>query len=152
MILSGHLDWIARTALQYRKDADEAADLAQDAMVRMWINRDKYNPSMAFRPWAKCVMRNLAITQATQRKTETCSIEACADPPSDVRADSAAIVSDILRETRDTARKAVGVESVVLYAQGYSYDEIAAMTGVGVGTVKSRISSGRKALAEALGC
>jgi len=42
------------------------------------------------------------------------------------------------------------IECVLLYAKGYSYDEIAERIGIPVGTVKSRVSAGRKMLREAL--
>ena len=42
--------------------------------------------------------------------------------------------------------------AIVLYdVQGYDYGEIAAMTDVSVGTVKSRIHRGRLALRDCLG-
>lgn len=66
------------------------------------------------------------------------------------RADQRAAVRRLLSVIRRTARTSRSVESVLLYARGYSYDEIAAMEGIPVGTVKSRVATGRRLLRRAL--
>lgn len=73
------------------------------------------------------------------------------DSLSDVCADSAALIHDILLAVGRASGGTVGVECVMLYAQGYSYGEIATMVGINLGTVKSRISTGRAAIRHALG-
>lgn len=46
--------------------------------------------------------------------------------------------------------KSCGIESVMLYAMGFSYEEISMKTGVPEGTVKSRVHLGRKMLRRTL--
>jgi len=43
--------------------AQDAEDLAQEAMLRVWQNLEKYDPSRPFEPWLFAVARNLAANQ-----------------------------------------------------------------------------------------
>lgn len=43
--------------------AQDAEDLAQETMLRVWQNLEKYDPSRPFEPWLFAVARNLAANQ-----------------------------------------------------------------------------------------
>ena len=72
------------------------------------------------------------------------------DAPSSMRADSIANYNDVLEAIHRSARVSIGVRCVILYAKGYSYEEIADIDGIKLGTVKSRIVAGRAVIREAL--
>ena len=96
-------------------------------------------------------MENTYITQYNRRKcvlfTGLDGYDSCGGGD---RTDQLASVSRILSVIRECGRKSKCIECVLLYAKGYSYDEISCMLNIPIGTVKSRISSGRKILRDNL--
>ena len=98
-------------------------------------------------------MNNTYITQYNRRRCVLFSsiddidydIYAAGD-----RADDMASWRQIISVIRECARKSCCIECVLLYAKGFSYDEIAKMFDIPLGTVKSRVAAGRKILLKAL--
>ena len=56
------------------------------------------------------------------------------------------LFDDLVSIIQRCAKKSRCIDSVMYYASGYSYDEISEILNIPVGTVRSRISSGRKML------
>ena len=61
------------------------------------------------------------------------------------------IYNDVMAVIMRCSQKSRCIDSVIYWAKGYSYDEISNLLHVPVGTVKSRISFGRKILHQELG-
>jgi len=60
--------------------------------------------------------------------------------------------NDIISVIRKCSQKSRCIDSVIYCAKGYTYDEISDFLHIPIGTVKSRISSGRKMIIQELGC
>ena len=56
------------------------------------------------------------------------------------------LFDDLVSTIQRCAKKSRCIDSVMYYAEGYSYEEISEILNIPVGTVRSRISSGRKFL------
>lgn len=146
-----HAEWIRQKAHRYYSDEADADNLASETIYKCLSNARRFNHGMNFKPWALAIMANTYITQYNRRKCVLFTGYGDYDPYSDEEfADQRASVKSILSTIRKCARKSQCVECVLLYAKGYSYDEIALKAGIPVGTVKSRVSAGRKLLAKAL--
>lgn len=150
-VVVGHLAWIAMTAFRFCKNKPDADDLAQDTLYKLFANRDRYNASRDFKPWALTIMTNIIKTQFARRRRMPL-VELCEgfEAISPIMADSLTNYNDILDAVRRGADRCVGVECVLLYSEGFSYDEIADIVGIKTGTVKSRIAAGRAAVLDAL--
>ena len=72
------------------------------------------------------------------------------DSCTDLRAPTGEPVDTELRDALMALPVKLRVAMVLYYVEGYSVGEIAGMTRVPAGTVKSRLSRGRKLLREAL--
>lgn len=146
-----HAGWIRRKAHQFCSDTYEADDLASETIFKCLSNAHKYNPDKSFMPWALTIMSNIYITWYNRRRCVLFTgIDDC-DPYSESdRADQRAVVDRIMAVVEECSRKSRCIECVMLYAEGYNHAEIADRLGIPVGTVKSRISSGRKMLREVL--
>ena len=143
--------WIRKTAHRYYPDEFDADDLASETIYKILSQGERYNPSKSFKPWALTIMENTYKTQYNRRRCVL--FTGYEDYDSYIASDSAEQrmrVKQILSIVRECGRKSRNIESVILYAQGYSYEEIAELVGIPVGTVKSRVASGRKMLREAL--
>lgn len=146
-----HAGWIRKKARRYYSNEQDADDLASETIYKCLSNADKYNPSRSFKPWVIAIMENTYITQYNRRKcvffTGYDDYDSCFE---NEYADQLASVNSILSIIHECNRKSRCIECVLLYAEGYSYEEIAIKTGIPEGTVKSRISAGRKMLRKAV--
>ena len=123
-------------------DPDQASDAVQEAFFSAYRNlRSYHGPS--FRGW----LTRIAINAAMYPELDDESWQ----PPAGSDSDPEEIAATGERQRVLVA--AMGViaadqrTAIVLYdVEGYDYTEIAAMTGVSLGTVKSRIHRGRLAL------
>lgn len=143
--------WIRKTAHRYYSDEFDADDLASETIYKILSQGERYNPNKSFKPWALTIIENTYKTQYNRRRCVL--FTGYEDYDSYIASDSAEqrmSVKQILSIVRKCGRKSRSIESVLLYARGYSYEEIAEIAGIPVGTVKSRVASGRKMLREAL--
>ncbi|MEO6655260.1 MAG: sigma-70 family RNA polymerase sigma factor [Pyrinomonadaceae bacterium] len=152
-------------ALLFRltENAEEAADLTQDTFLKAlrsiksfrgdselktWLFRIAVNESRNRFRWWKRRRRDVTISlDATIGDSDTSLVETLAHR-------SMSPEDDALTREREYAIKAALIdipdvyrEAIVLCdIEGLSYEETAAALGVGIGTVKSRISRGREEL------
>jgi RNA polymerase sigma-70 factor (ECF subfamily) len=136
--------------LLYRRtgDRDRAEDLAQDVFVRA-LETPPANP----RPWLFAVALNLARDEGRRavrqgRRLELLKGEsASAAPAADAaleREERTEAVRAALATLSETDRAAL-----LLKAEGFSYDEIAAAVGLAKGAVGTTLARARKRLVEA---
>lgn len=130
------------------RDQSLADDLAQQAFLAAWRALPKLKSPAAFWPW----LRRLAINawlQHLRSKREPISF-----PEEDLDNLSAPAISVEARLDLDAAlvrlRPAPRLCTVLAYGEGMSHAEIAEVTGLPIGTVKSHISRGAALLRQRL--
>ena len=129
-----------------------ADDLVQDALLKAWTHASKFQPGTSLRAWLFTILRNSYYSQYRRRVREVQDSDG-------VYARDVAVAGD--QESHlDLAdfRKAMGHlppeqrEVLMLVgASGLTYEETAAICGVEVGTIKSRLSRARAKLTDLLG-
>lgn len=152
-ILIENIDWIQRKAHSYYTDYNDASDLAGETVYKCLKNAHRFNPTMSLKPWIQAIMENTFITQYNRRKRVLFSGYDTTEDKSFLSDDYADIVvcfRQIISIIRECSHKSSCIECVLLYAKGYSYEEIADIVGIKLGTVKSRVFFGRQMLREAL--
>jgi RNA polymerase sigma-70 factor (ECF subfamily) len=146
-------------------DYDKAVDIAQETFVRLFRFSHKYSETARFSTWLLSIAANLARTELRRQKSRhTISLSSYgvaddADQESwqipdetwmpDARMDTTVIsqrVQQALMKVSPTNREVVILRDMLQL----SYEEISAVTGCELGTVKSRINRGRKRLQEEL--
>ena len=136
-------------------DPDQASDAVQEAFFSAYRNlRSYHGPS--FRAWLTRIAINAAMDLQRAKKRRPVSPYPELDdeswqPPAGSDSDPETIATTGERQrVLVAAMSAIAADqrtAIVLYdVEGYDYSEIAAMTGVSLGTVKSRIHRGRLAL------
>ncbi len=150
---------------RFLNDYEEAVDLAQETFVRVYFAIDRYHTQYAFSTYVYRIATNLAISEIRRRKRRRLmSLTGLfqADEDSEVEfqpADKAALQdTQIVDDERDrTIARAIAalpekyrVPIILRDIEGKSYDEVAEIMGLGLGTTKSRISRGRGLLREKL--
>lgn len=146
-----HAGWIRRKAQRFYADEYDADDLASETIYKCLSHAKRFDSDRSFKPWALTIMENTYKTRYNRRRCVLFTgYEDYASYRGNEYADQRAMLNNILSIVRDCGRKSCCIECVLLYAKGYGYDEIASIVGIPVGTVKSRVSAGRKMLREAL--
>lgn len=145
--------------LRMVRDRGLAEDLAQDTFVKAFRSLASYDRSKKFSSWLFKIAHNTAIDQLRRRSVPTVPLDGPADSdfgPLDQLPDATAESPDTAARRLDLARameRAVAqlrpdYRQVVLlrFQAGMAYDEIAAATGLPMGTVKTHIHRARKKL------
>ncbi|MGD9529376.1 MAG: sigma-70 family RNA polymerase sigma factor [Pseudonocardia sp.] len=154
--------WGARAySLARRICADEtlAEDVVQEVFVAVWREPGRFDPQRGrFGTWLLTLVHHKAV-DAVRRETAASrrAMQVVDDPDATgsvtgaeqlaLDAVAAGQVRDALERLSSPQRQALGLA----YYGGYTQREIAAMTGVAVGTVKSRMFTGLRRLRELLG-
>lgn len=150
---------------RFLNDYEEAVDLTQETFVRVYFAIDRYHTEYAFSTYIYRIATNLAISEIRKRKRRTIlSLTGLfqTDPedttefqPPDERS---LPDQDLIENERDTViAKAIvalptkyRVPIILRDIEGKTYDEIAEILELGLGTTKSRISRARGLLKEKL--
>lgn len=160
-LVSLHEAVVLRTALAALGRREDAEDVAQEAFVMAWRKLAGFRGDSTFRTWLLAIVWRKAIDRRRLRqlwwnRTQTSRTDA---EPDDVFEDlagvlpgpeQAALARDLMRRVRD---EIAGLspklrDALLLVASGeYSYDEIAGMLRIPVGTLKWRVSEARKIVA-----
>ena len=127
---------------------DDASDAVQEAFLRAWRGLASFRGGALFSTWLYRICVNAAHDQRARRR-ESAELRDTAADPRDAFAERE-LSSDLQRALDDLDEPYRA--TVVLYdVLGRSYAEIAEITGVAEGTVKSRLFRGRTELARRLG-
>ena len=131
----------------YTGDLTEAQEAAQEAYVRAWTRWQSIVEYDEPRAWVCRVAYRVAISRWRRARTAAEVWRRQGPPPVASAPDTTnADLVAALRRLPEAQRRAL----VLHYLGGFSVAEIAALDGVATGTVKSRLSRGREALAELL--
>ncbi|MEO7659679.1 MAG: sigma-70 family RNA polymerase sigma factor [Pyrinomonadaceae bacterium] len=164
-IMARYRNPITNYIYRFLNDYEEAVDLAQETFVRVYFALDRYHTQFAFSTYIYRIATNLAISEIRKRKRRrlmslTGLFQGEDDKtiefqPTDTRLlPDAELVEDERSEVIERAISALPEKyraPVILRdVEGKSYDEVAAIMELGLGTTKSRISRGRALLKEKL--
>lgn len=147
-------------ALQLLRDPDDALDVAQDALLRLFTTLHRLEPGRPLRPWLSAIVRNRARDVMRRRRVRRTSPLASDDPETGVEPidlspgpDDDAERSELKTRIWRALGELPEAQREILVLRDYQdlkYDEIAAVQGVPIGTVMSRLHRARQALREVL--
>jgi len=139
-------------------DKEAAIDIAQDALLRFYLNKDAYKSFAKFSTWIYTIAGNLAKNELKRRRRrQLFSINSAKDdeqdfdikdvqnPNPDILADAVIknkFIQKALMKLNPIYREAVILRDI----QDLPYEEIAKILNLSIGTVKSRINRGRAIL------
>jgi RNA polymerase sigma-70 factor (ECF subfamily) len=128
---------------------EDAGDAVQEAFIRAWLALPNFRRGARFSTWLYRICVNAAHDQRAKAQRIEPSDEIELTDPRDefARQELSGDLQRALDELEEEYRLAVVLYDVL----GCSYAEIAELTEVAEGTVKSRIFRGRSRLAEILG-
>ena len=156
---------IFNTAFRMCNSHDDAADMAQEAFVRAWNNLKSFRGDSLFSTWLHRIVTNVFLDDRKRKRARPQqSLDEALDldestvtrqfedgspgPHALIEADErqrilAAAIASLPEDQR--------VVVVLYHTQGLAYEEIAEITQLPMGTVKSRLNRARLALRDRLG-
>ncbi len=164
-IMSRYKNPITNFLYRFLNDYEEAVDLAQETFVRVYFAIDRYHTNYAFSTYIYRIASNLAITELRKRKRrsilsltglfQTDETDTTEFQPPDNRplADSDLVEDEksrVIARAIATLPPKYRIPIILRDVEGRSYEDVAELMQLGLGTTKSRISRGRGLLKEKL--
>jgi RNA polymerase sigma-70 factor (ECF subfamily) len=156
-------------SLIYRmvRDNETAEDLAQETFIKVLNNIDRYRPEFKFSSWLFKIANNITIDHLRRRQLDTISIEGSPDALTGerLRATAVTVASGGESPLEELESKEIGASIeeaiaklrpeyraciILRHVEDYSYDEIAEIVKLPLGTVKTYIHRARQELREHL--
>lgn len=148
-IYRAHTAAIHALCLRMSGDRAVASDLVQDVFVRAWERLPSFRGQSALATWLHRLAVNVVLERWRSEKRD--ALRMIDDP------DGTSVEAPAMQADRDSAieiedaiaRLSAGARAVfVLHEiEGYSHEEIAAMTGIAAGTSRTQLFRARRALA-----
>jgi RNA polymerase sigma-70 factor, ECF subfamily len=149
------------------RDPSLAEDLAQEAFIKAFHALGSYDPRYKFSSWLFKIANNLTIDHLRRKQLDTVSIHGSPNAASgeDVARTSIAVVDSGETPEEYTANRELGGQIEVAigrlrpeyrtaillrHVEGHSYEEVAEIMEVPLGTVKTYIHRGRSELKDFL--
>lgn len=157
LLVDRHKDRAMTLAVRLLGSREEAEEAVQDAFLRAWHSLGDFRGESRFSTWLYRILYNLCMTRVSRRPARTDSLDepdaivACAA----VGDDSETMVLDRIdrHETmalvaEELTRLPANYQTVLslFYLQEQSYDEIACVLGLPLGTVKTHLFRARTLL------
>jgi len=147
-----HLKALYGTAYRMTRNPPDAEDLVQETFLRAYRAFDGYTPGTNIRAWLHTILYRVRTDAFRRAGRSPRTVELDGDgpavaPPQDALASGGEDLVRALDGLPEVFRTAVVLRDV----QELTYEEIARVLGVPIGTVMSRIHRGRSLLRAALG-
>lgn len=138
------------------KEPTLAEELTQETLIRIYIHADKYREIARFSTWVFTIATNLVRNKMRQRsrRPSTISLNPAPDDdevpvdPADARADTSERVQReelgrLIAEATEKIPERYRIPFLLREVEQLSYEEIQQVTGLKLGTVRSRINRAR---------
>ncbi|MEL7165025.1 MAG: RNA polymerase sigma factor [Pseudomonadota bacterium] len=144
--------WRYSVSLTGRRDWGD--DLAQTTCVRALDRGDQFQPGTHLDRWLFTMAKRIWLNELRSRKVRTggglVPVEEIDLPDTAADQETNILARDVLNRVNalpEAQRHAV----FLVYVEGYSYKEAAAIMEIPIGTVMSRLAAARKSLGAAMG-
>lgn len=160
-IVSRYKNPLFNFVFRFLGDRDATSDVVQETFIKVYRNKDSYKTFAKFSTWIYTIAGNLAKTELQRRKRKNqVSINSWGEdeetmdlpdggPLPDRLVDSGIknkMIQEALLKLPEVYREMIILRDI----QEMSYEEIAEMMDISIGTVKSRINRGRAQLQDLL--
>ena len=146
--IEDEIPYLRRFARSLTRDADLADDLVQDCMVRALSNLKTWQAGTNLRAWLITILRNKFFNDCRKSKRERVALSE--HSLSEAQFMPAHQEVGLQLAAFDAAFGKLSFEHrevlMLITVEGFRYEEAAKITGLSVGTIKSRVSRARAML------
>jgi len=146
-------DKVFRLAFSMLRNETQAEDAAQDIFVKIWKGLPGYHGGAALSTWIYAIARNTCLTELKKRATHPTvslydpELEEVSDAipalqTADAETGVEMDVATLLAELPEKYRQVI----TLFYLEQKAYEEVAAMLGIPLGTVKTLLFRAKKEL------
>ena len=142
-------DYINGFAMKYTRNRDNAMDLAQETILRAFLNHDKFRTNTNLKGWLKIMMRNIFINGVRKKSNQMIHCDSDSYRVMTGESDTFTPIDQLMEGEIISQIEALNDElrkPFELHLEGYKYKEIAQQLEIPIGTVKSRVFQARKKL------
>ena len=145
------IPYIRAFAISLCRDRSAGDDIAQEAVTRAWLKRHTFRPGTNLQAWVSTIVRRQFYTARHKAKREVTmepgfaerTLQTNVNPTSRLELDDVrAAVNRLPAEQREAL--------MLVVAGDLSYEQVAAVCSVPIGTIKSRVSRARATLLGAI--
>jgi RNA polymerase sigma-70 factor (ECF subfamily) len=138
-----HQDKVFRLCYSMLGDRAQAEDAAQEAFLRIWKSLDKFRGESSASTWIFAVTRNVCLTAIARRNARNFAPMEEADRVQRDQPQPDFDIAKLVAQLPGNFRQVV----MLFYMEERSYEEVARMLDMPVGTVKTHLHRARKQLA-----
>ncbi len=134
--------------LRYADSREQAAEILNDAFMKVFTNIGKYDMDRPFKPWLRRIIVNTAINHYHKHANEQkmVDLELAEDKASKQQNVLSGISYDEIIDMVQQLSPAYRTVFNLYVIEGFKHKEIADMLGIAVGTSKSNLSKAKKNL------
>lgn len=149
-LVSKYQRYVYNLALSVLGNREEALDATQETFIRTWRALGSFRGDARFSTWLYRIAYRVSLTAATRRRDlsmDDISEPACASIGNlPEEAAERAINQQLLRNALMSLAPAYRTALVLYHLEDLSYEEIASVTGIPIGTVRTHLHRGRELL------
>ncbi len=162
-LIEKHQKTAYNIALRTVGNEEDAKDLTQDALIKVYKNIHRFREDSSFTTWLYRIVVNTCKDEMKKKKLSVISIDKEVDTgesqvkleipdesSSPERVLETAELNNVIQDAINTLPEQNRIAVVLRDIQGFSYEDISKLIDCPVGTVKSRINRGRKILRDIL--
>ena len=153
-LASRYYPGVVRVVYRLCGDTDLAEDMAQEAFLRGWVNLSSFRPQSSLRNWLYRIAVNATLDVLRRKPEEALEDEVAQMIPDQEAGPEATLIEKervaLLQQAMHALPEAARSVLVLREYGGLSYQEIANVLDVPVGTVMSRLNYARNRLRELL--
>ena len=143
-----------RMALRITMNAEEAEDVVQETMMKVWSRRDQWNQIDSIEAFCLTICRNVSLDKVRRMDNQTQSLDAAYDPKDQgvasnpeeqaIQSDRVRLVRQMINQLPEKQRSCMQLRDM----EGKSYKDIATVLDITEEQVKVNIFRARQTIRE----
>jgi len=147
-------DKMYRFALRLLRDEEEAKDIVQEAMIRVWRKKEKMHTYKNMEAWCMTIVRNLSLDRLKSKQYNSDNLDNSyklsyngVDPEQRTEIDNTMEnIHNFIADLPDKQRQVIQLRDI----EGFSYQEIGKILNLDANNVKVNLFRARKTVRESL--